>query len=38
MALTVAQANALLDSAQTEADLRDIVAQLDPSTHMGFMI
>lgn len=38
MALTLAQANALLDSAQTEADLRGIVAQLDPSTHMGFMI
>ncbi len=33
MALTLAQANALLDSAQTEADLRDIVAQLDTSTH-----
>ena len=38
MAPKLTQANTLLDSAQAEADLRGIVAQLDTSTHMGFMI
>ncbi len=32
MSLKVAQANALLDSAKSEADLRNIIAQLDTST------